>query len=267
MECGDGVINRAAGEDCEEPSETATCDADCTVPECQDGVVNVAAGEICDDGSQTASCDLDCTPAECGDAYPNGLAGEQCDDGGETAFCTSSCMVSECGDGFVNLTAGEQCDEGEESATCDGDCTTVACGDGYENGAAGEHCDDGMPPADGDGCSATCQNEGVPNACEGGVDPLSGDPWVVCGADGDAVWVSHATNLGGNYHPALICAELGYAGYGQFGGTCGNVCGYCEGPTSCMAPGNDVFDGAGDCWFDGGWQVLCVTVTWQCIDP
>lgn len=63
-----------------------------------------------------------------------------------------------CGDGVPG--AFEDCDEGVETATCDSDCTTVECGDGQLNSAAGEQCDD-MNRVSGDGCSITCELEGV----------------------------------------------------------------------------------------------------------
>ena len=47
---------------------TATCDYDCTVAECGDGLKNVPAGEQCDDGnlSNNDGCDNNCTNPGCG---------------------------------------------------------------------------------------------------------------------------------------------------------------------------------------------------------
>ena len=55
MECGDGVVNAAAGEACDDGEESETCNANCQPAACGDGIVNVAAGEGCEDG---ALCDL-----------------------------------------------------------------------------------------------------------------------------------------------------------------------------------------------------------------
>ncbi|MEO5729012.1 MAG: DVUA0089 family protein, partial [Byssovorax sp.] len=62
-----------------------------------------------------------------------------------------------CGNGIKE--GSEQCDGG---ATCQADCVLIAvCGDGIKSG--GETCDDGNAVA-GDGCSATCTWEFVPEA-------------------------------------------------------------------------------------------------------
>jgi len=59
--CGDGIID--GGEDCDDGGVTATCDDDCTFAECGDGNVNEAAGEQCDDGNNMNGdgCEADCT--------------------------------------------------------------------------------------------------------------------------------------------------------------------------------------------------------------
>ncbi|MEN0067313.1 MAG: integrin alpha [Myxococcota bacterium] len=124
------------------------------VPEsCGDGVLD--DGEDCDDGSESAACDLDCTFSDCGDAILNVTAGELCDDGGNSPTCDDDCTVAECGDGFANPAAGEDCDDTEQTAACDADCTVVECGDDTLNELAGEACDDGNGLG-GDGCSALC---------------------------------------------------------------------------------------------------------------
>jgi cysteine-rich repeat protein len=48
--CGDGIV-QAYGEQCDTAGASATCDPDCTVVECGDRVINAAAGETCDDGA------------------------------------------------------------------------------------------------------------------------------------------------------------------------------------------------------------------------
>ncbi|MBX7081990.1 MAG: hypothetical protein K1X88_22480 [Nannocystaceae bacterium] len=104
-----------------------------------------------------------------------------------------------------------------------------------------------------------------PAVCDSGVDAISGQPWVVCSADDTGAWISAAAGAGGNYHATQICQSLGYSDFGQFGGTCGNECGYCEPATACDAVGTQTFDGQGDCGIDAGGQVLCDTVTWTCV--
>jgi cysteine-rich repeat protein len=175
------------------PTETAACNRDCTVAFCGDGKVNHARGEQCDDGVETAHCNANCTLAACGDGILNLVAGEQCDAGNNTMNpnactatcstttdclsktctndsctigCTStadisncngngagmaSCHTSACGDGHVNTAAGETCDppgaNGADTTSCNGknagavSCHGAVCGDGYVNTAAGEECD------------------------------------------------------------------------------------------------------------------------------
>ena len=52
--CGNSIVD--AGEGCDTGGASATCDADCTPAMCGDGALNGAAGEACDDGN-TASGD------------------------------------------------------------------------------------------------------------------------------------------------------------------------------------------------------------------
>ncbi len=146
--CGDSIVNASAGEECDEAGNTATCNADCSFPRCADEFFNPAA-EACESaGSQSETCEADCTLPACGDGVLNTLAGETCDDTGESATCNANCTAALCGDGLVNTSAGEACDDGvagvpTASATCDVDCSAPACGDGVVNLLAGEACDDG----------------------------------------------------------------------------------------------------------------------------
>jgi cysteine-rich repeat protein len=128
---------------------------------CGDG--NIEGDEECDD-SNTVTGDgcshPSCLPEVCGDTItnPDPPSNESCDDGNTVSGdgCDENC-VTECGNG--NVDTGEDCDTSGESATCDDDCTNVACGDTNTNEAANEQCDDGNTVA-GDGCNATCQDEG-----------------------------------------------------------------------------------------------------------
>jgi hypothetical protein len=95
---------------------------------CGDGVVNPAAGEQCDSGGvDTATCNgLTCTPPTCGDGYTNLAAGEQCDTKVDTSVCiAATCRVSKCGDGYTNVLAGEQCDLGAQNS--DTGCCSLTC--------------------------------------------------------------------------------------------------------------------------------------------
>lgn len=155
--CGDGIVNSAAGEQCE-PDIDPGCRADCRLPSCGNGLVDV--GEVCDSGGiNTSDCDLDCTRPKCGDQILNIEAFEECDDGRLTADCDPDCTVPQCGDGLLNPEAGEECDDGGPSPACSEICTVSSCGDGYVNPAGGEECEDGNT-VDGDGCTA-CQRTPV----------------------------------------------------------------------------------------------------------
>lgn len=55
--CGDGHVDQ--GETCDDAGESATCDSDCTKAECGDGVTNFSAGEDCDPPDGT-TCDASC---------------------------------------------------------------------------------------------------------------------------------------------------------------------------------------------------------------
>ncbi len=86
---GDMVDGSTSGQDAApEGGPSATCG---------NGVVE--AGEQCDDGSASATCDADCTFASCGDGTLNVLAGEACDDGGVLTACTVDCQIPICRNG------------------------------------------------------------------------------------------------------------------------------------------------------------------------
>jgi cysteine-rich repeat protein len=126
----------------------------CVSSRCGDGVLDPAEGERCDDGpfnSDAApdACRLDCREPRCGDGVRDTL--ESCDG---TAGCRSDC--TRCGDGFKQEV--EACDNGASNsslpdAVCRTDCTPRRCGDGVQDSVEG--CDDGNT-VDGDGCAATC---------------------------------------------------------------------------------------------------------------
>ena len=122
--CPDGKLNTTSGEVCDDGvangSGPGLCEPGCTAPRsCGNG--SIETGEECDESTATANCDANCTLATCGDGTFNAAAGEQCDGGGETGACDTDCTNAICQDGMHNPTAGEQCDDGAETAICDVD--------------------------------------------------------------------------------------------------------------------------------------------------
>lgn len=155
------------------------CAPNCELPAyCGDGVVQGAFGEQCDDGTASntgayGKCKPDCSPGpRCGDGIVQAGDGEQCDNGfNATSYikhpsssdCAPGCKTpSFCGDGVVDYPF-EQCDDGAAKNTGGyGKCTSGCvlgprCGDGIKQ--PNEECDDGNR-IDGDGCSASCRLEG-----------------------------------------------------------------------------------------------------------
>ncbi len=121
--CGDGV--RTPDEVCDDGVNSGaygTCAPGCVRgPSCGDGTVQSADGEACDNGTNLVGygnegCAPGCKlPARCGDGEINGVFGEQCDDGeendGRYGGCTASCQLApRCGDGARQ--GAETCDDG-----------------------------------------------------------------------------------------------------------------------------------------------------------
>jgi len=189
--CGDKV-KTAPPEDCDDGTNltswtpalsTTKCAPLCKAPTyCGDGIVQGSFGERCDNGTALNTggygmCKSDCTPGpRCGDGLTQAAFGEQCDNGfNVTAYvkhptatdCAPSCKKPRfCGDGVVDFPF-EQCDKGAANTSsgaygsCSTECTLgPRCGDGVVQ--APETCDDGNR-LNGDGCSAACTKEGVPN--------------------------------------------------------------------------------------------------------
>ncbi len=182
--CGD--LLRVGTEECDDGGPSASCNADCTVSSCGDGVVNAAAGEVCDEGGAVASggCAGDCAQifagwyctagqacvTQCGDNITSGT--EVCDSGGESASCDGDCTTPVCGDGRVNSAALETCDDNDALSDdgCSATCTTEpgwlcpagggacsgTCGDGVK--VASEACDQGAANSDtvANACRADC---------------------------------------------------------------------------------------------------------------
>ena len=63
-ECGNG--RRDDHEECDDGGESPSCNRDCTRARCGDGVLNKSAGEVCDDGNAVPGdgCGPDCRPED-----------------------------------------------------------------------------------------------------------------------------------------------------------------------------------------------------------
>jgi fibro-slime domain-containing protein len=133
--CGDGV--RTPDEVCDDGTNSGaynTCAPGCVRgPSCGDGALQSADGEACDDGANltgygNTGCAPGCKlPARCGDGEINAVFGEQCDDAdlndGRYGGCTATCQLAQrCGDGTRQ--AQEVCDDGNllSGDGCSGTC-------------------------------------------------------------------------------------------------------------------------------------------------
>jgi cysteine-rich repeat protein len=111
------------------PSEVTStavlCNSEQQPLSCGDGVINAAADEECDDGNSVDGdgCLNSCRVAFCGDGVM-WTAHEQCDDGNssDNDLCLSSCRAARCGDGFIG--PGEECDDGNLVSS---DSCSVSC--------------------------------------------------------------------------------------------------------------------------------------------
>jgi cysteine-rich repeat protein len=207
--CGNGVVDTAAGEVCDDGPEKTVggkpvsgdgCSSDCKSTEvCGNGIRDV--NEKCDDGHVPGGCNDDCQGGTgCGDGSIDkdamGKPIEECDDGNmDDHDDCHSCHLNICGDGVLQSTGvrHEDCDPGAggialQTAGCNIDCTAARCGDGKVNPlnttspatAIGERCDDGNT-VDGDGCDTNCTISGCGNGIKTGSEecddgnPIDGD--------------------------------------------------------------------------------------------
>lgn len=121
-------MQRDVGEECDDRNtrDLDGCSAQCKLEtgECGDGIVQRAFGEECDAGSQNGTADSNCSwqckykvQPYCGDGTVQSEMGEQCDAGERNGSlngtsCLENCQLPYCGDGVV--TSGEQCDDGNQ---------------------------------------------------------------------------------------------------------------------------------------------------------
>jgi cysteine-rich repeat protein len=148
--CGDSQVCNTTGctsgpggapEFCDTGTASTGCDGDCSAVACGDGTLNTAANEECDDGAANSdttpdACRTDCLNASCGDGVID--TGERCDEGadngGESGCSTEceceagstaeGCMVTQCpASGRLVLYAGTT------GIICDGneDCPVGSC--------------------------------------------------------------------------------------------------------------------------------------------
>jgi cysteine-rich repeat protein len=191
-DCGDGVIDRAAGETCEAGSATpcpANCNdndpctrdlrtgsaANCNVVCTHTAIVLPQDGDNCcpEDVGANANNDDDCDP-ECGNGVREGS--ELCDGNCPAACsdgmaCTADQLVGSAGScnarcSYPEITAPMHgdgcCPEGVgANANNDDNCPSVCGNNAIE---PGELCDDGGTVPN-DGCGATCQIEADQQMC------------------------------------------------------------------------------------------------------
>ena len=171
--------------------------------------------------------------------------------------CHAACM-----NGYVPDPASCGCVCPTGTGECGGSCVTCPSGRVPDPATCSCVCGPGTEE-----CGGRCVPTGqcAPQACQQGTDPETGDAYVVCRADASTAWVSFSQPGGGMYHADQICKLLGYRVSGPFGGTCGNVCGFCQGATSCQAPGTEFYNLQGACGSDTHGPILCYTVHWECV--
>jgi fibro-slime domain-containing protein len=189
--CGDGVLNAALGEECDDGNADASdgC-ASCKVVapySCYGIQPSVCIQEVCGDGIRT--------PSEACDDGANGIGCTNCQlDAGWICPQEGKKCIERCGDGIK--VGAEECDDKNNmnddgcNAACRIEplftcptvgkpCVPAVCGNGSVEG--GEGCDDSNTIA-GDGCGPTCQLEPVvtpgPNPT---VDVFCGDGLITSG--------------------------------------------------------------------------------------
>ncbi len=154
--CGDSVLG--PGEECDDAGvNTKSCDSDCSQVQCGDGLVNDAAGEECDDAWENIdgisdACRTNCTIATCGDGIVD--SDDECDDGNLESGdgCNQFCRLEPiycCEAGERRVVKGEIRQANPAVAVPGGDCPLLdpsfdlnskvslssdavcACGDGF----------------------------------------------------------------------------------------------------------------------------------------
>ncbi len=239
--------------------------------DCDGAVDEIAAciPEVCDNAvDDDADGFTDCDDAECAE-LPACTVPAVGTTGSEGVFAGADWQVCRADEASAWVSAGDGGGTYDADAVCQalgydgadafgGNCNEVC---GY-CGAPGQETYDGAGAGWPDAFALTvnwrCVRGFVPpvvgfSSDEGVAD---GAGWEVCRADADSVWISGQSG-GGTYDATTICASLGYASVGEFGGNCNTVCGYCGNA------GQETYDGAGAGWPDA----FRSTVTWSCTNP
>jgi hypothetical protein len=277
--CGDCGVVCGQGQVC----QAGKCQNGCAAPD--GGVETLCTPEggapyCADTNSDNANCGGCGVACGQGQVCQNGQCANGCvgPDGGPETLCTPDGGSPYCAntgtDGSNCGGCGIVCGQGQ---VCSNGTCSLVCGQGLT--ACGNQCvDTNTDSSNCGGCGNVCKaacvggvcgaggclNNGLspPAACTAGFDTETGSNWVVCTADCSKAWIS--ANTGGTYHATQVCNTLGYGTLAAYGGTCGNVCGYCQAATTCSAPGTEKFDNAGNDGTDQYGQKLSFTVTWQC---
>ncbi|HJL20015.1 MAG TPA: MopE-related protein [Sandaracinaceae bacterium LLY-WYZ-13_1] len=177
-ECGDGYVDEAAGEECDDGNDMAFdgCEPDTCAFTCTDDAQ-------CDDGRECNGVET-CTDNLCTPGSPPG-DGAECElDGGGDGVCRGdACVSAGCGNGVVD--GGEDCDDGNEMDRdgCDVDCTFSCTMEGTEE------C------SDGDVCNGEETCDVATNACVDG-EPLDCD-------DGDECTMNECDPTDGCMNPLI----------------------------------------------------------------
>jgi hypothetical protein len=101
--------------------------------------------------------------------------------------------------------------------------------------------------------------------CSARTDPFNPSAtYVICDINAQRAWISGTAPS--SFHIASICQSLGYRTFGQVGGNCGSVCGFCDGTHSCSSLGRENYDGAGFMGTDANGPFYGNTVTWNCVN-
>jgi cysteine-rich repeat protein len=220
--------------DCSSATDGTACEGGficlsgvCRPSECGDGFVDMAAGEVCDDGNEVPSdgcepsCELTCAGDEdCDDGDPcNGaetcnMALNRCQAGtpmngvactleaGGDGVCSSGlCAPPGCGNDVVD--AGEDCDDGMNGDNDDGckdDCTFS--------------CEEDADCSDGDMCSGeeTCDTD--MHVCVAGtdLDCDDGDPCSADSCDASTGCVNELIDGDGDTYATATCTTSGFMG-------------------------------------------------------
>jgi hypothetical protein len=300
---GCGTDSTLCGSTCtalaRDPQNCGACGTKCKDTEvCSMGKCALACG------TGTLRClnicvDAQSDPGNCGNCGVKCMQGEVCSMGKcapscapATSPCGSACKDMQvdrtnCGACAAMCGAGEECVSGKCQLVCQtglvscpnnyGDAGVTDAGtigptvcvdtwiDRYNCGGCGTVCPPSAPMCRFGKCTLPVGPCAV-QKCDSGSDVTNSNlKWVVCKADCNTAWVSMLSpSNGGQYHAEYICKQLGYNKFTKQGGTCGNVCGYCQGATSCNATGNEFYGGSGGCGSDQYGLILCNTVMWLC---